>query len=1523
MRVNFANHLGLMVLLGSLLSACSNDRVELTEPPVVAEVAKPVAVAGHSLVAKSGSTVTLNGSQSYDPDGATLSYQWNLAEKPSGSTTSLVDETTPFPRLYVDVDGDYTLELVVSTASASSEPSQVRVSDANTFPTASAGPDETFQGANVIVRLDGSKSSDADGDSLSYQWTISSAPSGSTSVVSKADSPFAFFAPDVSGNYELELTVTDQNGNTDTDSVIISDVNSKPIAAAGSDQKFSTGQLVRLNGLGSSDPDGDRISYQWSIVSAPSGSSAAISAPTTSVAEITPDTNGVYVLSLVVNDGQLDSDPAQVSLRSDQHPPIAHAGNDLTTDVGTTVHLDGTASSDADGDTLTAQWSVIRRPKNSLAILADTTSYHPVFTPDVGGDYIVQLIVSDGSNASTPDQVLISTNNSKPLADAGVNRKVNTGQTINLDGSKSYDADGDALTYSWSLISSPAGTQATLSDPSAVAPSFTPDVAGDFVFQLVVADGATTSAPSTMTLTDQDLEPTANAGNDQVTTTGVEVMLDGSLSSDPEQQTLVYQWSLLSKPTSSSVSVVDSDQAIAKLTPDVAGDYVVQLAVTDAAGQTAFDVVVVRDPAKNTLPVANAGQDLQAFSGIEVVLDGSGSSDADGDTLAYKWSIVSSPSGSSAFLQFDASRTPRFIPDVEGDYVIQLVVSDGQSTSLPDVMVIHDTEKNLAPQAAASAPLNPGTGQAVQLSGDQSTDPNGDALTYRWAIEQKPANSQSTVVDSTMANASFTPDIVGIYLIGLTVSDGEFDHKARVLLIADNPPTGSPITIPMGHNLLMLSTTGGASGTGALTSISESDLTQTTELLSFHGVPGFYRDSHQQSVVAHPTRQLMYITQTSNGAFGRGTVLEFDPITNHLSLFANIPRLTVSGNDARLFHRELVFHPDGNSAYLYSEGGGQQDAGVLLHLDMDPNSSKYKQFSVVAEFGKAENTWPGAPRRPTTAPTWTDKQHLFFVWSSGRGTSNLPALELAPSDVNDLSKPWVPSKWGDHVNTRLNGTIAFSDNSFVNAISTFPTVAVQTGVAGSAGTSMTDCYNPRSSFFWRNPTVFILCVGGGSFNASLYETNAAAGTPTLQRSFSNWGSIDLVGSIASQVGSRMYAVVNDEQTSAYIDPSNDLATLGLQPPFLAEIYKPNFADVAIIQGGGDRGFYFIGNPAILNDATDNINDRYVSVLSFDGGDYGQGAVLTYNRGDASVSSASMGFEAAGLPFGRILKATDRNYYFSTLSDRTSRYNGSVARFDPATATLEAIPSPTRVRAGIGHAQGPGFKLYGLGVNTFYSRYELYRIDMQTDNFTVLKDLDLTKAAAPEFEVTADQHRLWIMLDQAVGCYDTNNGSFNKVPLTTTGPHEPVRAITIPSYGADGYFATRNSDMTGLGTIQRIRNWCAQPTLTEVVTGLNDLPSTALLFASDGNYYYGTDGGKLMQFDLDTNTVLEVASISGKPVVGFLIEDTNGDIVGIVSEGDAATDEMFAYTLADGTVVTQAIPKEMPIDSHYPGFTEIN
>ncbi len=83
--------------------------------------------------------------------------------------------------------------------------------------------------------------------------------------------------------------------------------NSAPIANAGPDQNVSTGSLVTLDGSGCADADGNTLTYSWLFTSKPAGSTAALSSTTVVKPTFTADKDGSYVLSLVVNDGTVNS----------------------------------------------------------------------------------------------------------------------------------------------------------------------------------------------------------------------------------------------------------------------------------------------------------------------------------------------------------------------------------------------------------------------------------------------------------------------------------------------------------------------------------------------------------------------------------------------------------------------------------------------------------------------------------------------------------------------------------------------------------------------------------------------------------------------------------------------------------------------------------------------------------------------------------------------------------------------------------------------------------------------------------------------------------------------------------------------------------------------------------------------------------------------------------------------------------------------------------------------------------------
>ena len=227
-----------------------------------------------------------------------------------------------------------------------------------------------------------------------------------------------------------------------------------------------------------------------------------LSDPTTATPSFTAPTGPASLtFQLVVNDGQRLSDPSTVVVTVStptNRAPVASAGPPKTVSSGAIVALDGSASSDPDGDALTYQWTQL---SGTAVTLSDPTTATPSFTAPTGpASLTFQLIVNDGKVASAPSTVTVTVKqpNRAPTANAGTGQTVLPGATVHLDGTGSSDPDGDALTFLWTQQSGPA---VTLSSSTATAPTFTsPAGPTSLSFTLVVSDGALSSSPATVTI---------------------------------------------------------------------------------------------------------------------------------------------------------------------------------------------------------------------------------------------------------------------------------------------------------------------------------------------------------------------------------------------------------------------------------------------------------------------------------------------------------------------------------------------------------------------------------------------------------------------------------------------------------------------------------------------------------------------------------------------------------------------------------------------------------------------------------------------------------------------------------------------------------------------------------------------------------------------------------------------------------------------------------------------------------------
>lgn len=284
--------------------------------------------------------------------------------------------------------------------------------------------------------------------------------------------------------------------------------NGAPTSDAGPDQALAGGGgSVTLDGNASSDPDGDPLTYGWTQVSGPSVTlNGANTASPSFTAPQQINQPQQLVFALVATDGAgLAGAPDTVTITIPAGPntaPTVDAGLDRSVIGNSQVSLTGTAS-DPDPDTLTYSWTQI---SGTPVTLAGAGTLNPTFTAPAGNSQpqvmVFELTVNDGQGGSVSDRVEITVAaNTMPVADAGPDQgPIDTGNTITLDGSQSFDPENDALGYTWTQVS---GSPVTLIGANTANPTFVaPNVQGleNLVFQLIVNDGQADSAPDTVTV---------------------------------------------------------------------------------------------------------------------------------------------------------------------------------------------------------------------------------------------------------------------------------------------------------------------------------------------------------------------------------------------------------------------------------------------------------------------------------------------------------------------------------------------------------------------------------------------------------------------------------------------------------------------------------------------------------------------------------------------------------------------------------------------------------------------------------------------------------------------------------------------------------------------------------------------------------------------------------------------------------------------------------------------------------------
>ncbi len=475
---------------------------------------------------------------------------------------------------------------------------------------------------------------------------------------------------------------------------------------------------------------------------------------------------------------------------------------------------------------------------------------------------------------------------------------------------------------------------------------------------------------------------------------------------------------------------------------------------------------------ENTAPTADAGADLAATVGQAATLDGSASSDADGDTLSFAWTIASAPAGSSARLTGADGATPSLTPDVSGEYVLQLVVNDGTVDSAPDTVTV---AANAAPTAVAGDDFELALGMLAGLDASASSDLEGANLTYAWAVTAVPAGSGITaasLTDATTAMPTFTPDKVGDYTLEVTVSDG-----AATATDAITVKVREFVVVTHGKSITLMRHTGSAFEAVDTESVPSEGMHAQTTIFSLIQLPG--TSTFYATMLNGPGNdrwwgdaQLHRFEVTPAGVAYDGLAFAYDR--------AKFPSAELSGCSGSSDET-----PDGQIGNNAPVNGTFSPDGSQLYITDDCRDT-FQIFDVDATTGDLELVFDGAR-------TWLHGMAahptLPYVYNGAQ------VIEVDGQTATTLAENYDD---GGNFTTIVDGEWLFTTvqatNSFAIYALTDPAAPAQVAIAsiGSNGARALAVHGDRTAVVGRNTLTTFTFDG-----AQLTQTGQLRGTPEI------------------------------------------------------------------------------------------------------------------------------------------------------------------------------------------------------------------------------------------------------------------------------------------------------------------------------------------------------------------------------------------------------------------------------------------
>lgn len=395
-----------------------SDRIRITVKDPSQANESLIANAGRDLEIYTGNEQFLDGTASVDPNGKPLTYKWEQVRGPA--LKIFEGQNDKVAKIFTLNDGLYIFRLTISNGEISATDEVIvtafKIFEKNKGPEAKVANSSISTQTGMTVNLDASRSTDPENNLLSFEWSQLKGPAVS---LSSGNSAKASFVPAQEGEYQFRVRVMDRLKLSEAfvnvtvakeNSVNEPKINRAPLVSVASATSVQEGGVGLLDASQSSDPDGDKLQFNWQQIS---GKNVIVSTATTAKASFNANEPGEYTFKVIVSDGQLSSEaiqkvivtqkPATVTKPTTRnYAPRAYLPFVIRGDLNQTITLDASRSSDRNGDPLQFTWEQISGPTVNLSSSGSQAS----FTAIEAGNFKFRVVVSDG-HAQADDVVTV------------------------------------------------------------------------------------------------------------------------------------------------------------------------------------------------------------------------------------------------------------------------------------------------------------------------------------------------------------------------------------------------------------------------------------------------------------------------------------------------------------------------------------------------------------------------------------------------------------------------------------------------------------------------------------------------------------------------------------------------------------------------------------------------------------------------------------------------------------------------------------------------------------------------------------------------------------------------------------------------------------------------------------------------------------------------------------------------------------------------------------------------------------